>query len=160
MKSALFPFQVYLCCRTCTLVDLRIIEDGVDHIRLARKQPDFPPLCPLPYVALFSSSCVALRRLLSPAGCSANSLYASRLCSYSCIAVQTEPPGSAVAWWFPATKGCHASPTCPLKPKTCGRSRGSRYSSSSVSGTGSLGRSGWVRIQSPPEEEAAWKGPQ
>jgi len=85
------------------------------------------------------------------------------LCSDLCIAlrgwrVQTEPPGSAVAWWFPAIKGCLASPTCPLKPKMCGRSRGSRCSSSSGSGTGSLGRSGWVRIQSPPEDEGRMEG--
>jgi len=44
-----------------------------------------------------------------------------------------------------ATKACLGWPTCPSKPKTCGRSPGSRCSSSSASATDSSARSGWVR---------------
>lgn len=88
----------------------------------------------------------------------ANSAHVSLSCF--CTAArraQNEPPGSAVAWWFPATKGCPASLTCPSKRKTCGRFHGSRCSSSSALGMGSLGRSGWVRIRSLPEDEVAGK---
>lgn len=102
---------------------------------------------------------------LSPAGCCANPLYISLslcLCSFLRVAmrcVQIELRGSAVAWWFPATKACPASLTCQSKPKTCGRSHGSRCSWSSVSGMGSLGRFGWVRIESPLSKGATRKEP-
>lgn len=49
-------------------------------------------------------------------------------------------------WSCRATKACPVWPTCPSKPKMCGRSRGSRCSSSNVSAMASLERSGWVCI--------------
>lgn len=60
--------------------------------------------------------------------------------------IQPGLPGCAAGWSCRATKVCLASPTCPSKPKTCGRSRGSRCSSSNVWATASLEKSGWVCI--------------
>lgn len=106
-----------------------------------------------------SEACLCLLQGAALTLCTSPSLC---LCSFLRVAVccvQIEPRGSAVAWWFPATKACPASLTCPSKPKTCGRSHGSRCSWSSVSGMGSLGRFGWVRIKSPPSKGATRKEP-
>jgi len=59
---------------------------------------------------------------------------------------QPGPRGCAADWSCRATKACLVWPTCLLKPKTCGRSRGSRCSSLNASATASLEKSGWVCI--------------
>lgn len=110
-------------------------------------------------LSCYSEACLCLLQGAALTLCTSPSLC---LCSFLRVAVccvQIEPRGSAVAWWFPATKACPASLTCPSKPKTCGRSHGSRCSWSSVSGMGSLGRFGWVRIESPPSKGATRKEP-
>lgn len=73
-----------------------------------------------------------------------NAAPSSRLCPCA----QRGLRGCAVDWSSPATRACLASPTCPSKPKTCGKSHESRFSSSSAWGTASSERSGWVRINS------------
>lgn len=57
---------------------------------------------------------------------------------------QPGPQGCAAAWSCRATKACLVWPTCQSKPKTCGRSRENRCSSSNVLETDSLEKSGWV----------------
>lgn len=52
----------------------------------------------------------------------------------------------AAAWWSPVTRACRGWPTCPSRPRTCGRSPASHCSSSSGWATASSGRSGWVRV--------------